>query len=73
MIELYKILMIWLILFVIAFLLILKTKNRNLYLNDIRYFITTKSFLEFIFRFIILFAYLPLNIFSLLREIKDQQ
>lgn len=59
----------WAILNAIAFLLILISKNRIDYLIEITAFFYGKNILEFILKVIILFAYLPFTIASLIKEI----
>lgn len=59
----------WLMLNAIAFSLILISKNRIDYLIEITAFFYSKNILDFILKVIILFAYLPFSIASLIKEI----
>lgn len=62
----------WLMLNAIAFSLILISKNRIDYLIEITAFFYSKNILDFILKVIILFAYLPFTIASLIKEIFNE-
>ncbi len=66
------ILLTWLALCVASLVLISYTINSELYFHDIRKFLIAKNIFEFSFRLVIIFAYLPFNIISLIKEINGQ-
>lgn len=63
---------LWSALNSIALFLILISNRRFDYLIEFTVYFYSKNFLEFILKFIILFAYLPFNIASLIKEIFNE-
>lgn len=62
----------WVALNIIAIALTLVSERRFDYLIEFTAFLYSKNILEFILKVIILFAYLPFNIASLIKEIINQ-